>query len=138
MPAKDLFHRQAKQALIKDGWIITDDPLTIRYGDIDMYADLGAEKLIAAEKAGIKIAVEIKSFLESSAVSEFHKAVGQFIDYRIGLEESDPERLLYLAVPLDAYHAFFTKKLAQTVMQRYSINLMVFDVNKEEIVQWIK
>ena len=64
MPAKDVFHDVVKTALQKDGWTITDDPLYIRLGGaIDMYLDLGAEKVIAAEKAGRKIAVEIKSFL---------------------------------------------------------------------------
>ena len=138
MPAKDVFHEEAKNALIKDGWTITDDPLTIRYDDVEMYADLGAEKLIGAEKAGEKIAVEVKSFIEGSLVSEFHKAVGQFLDYRVGLEDSEPERTVYLAVPFDAYHTFFTKRFAQTVIQRFDIKLMIFDVNKEEIVQWIK
>ncbi|MFM9156343.1 MAG: element excision factor XisH family protein, partial [Dolichospermum sp.] len=28
MSTKDLFHQAVKQALIKDGWIITNDPLT--------------------------------------------------------------------------------------------------------------
>lgn len=30
MPAKDLYHEHVKNALIKDGWEITSDPLTIR------------------------------------------------------------------------------------------------------------
>jgi hypothetical protein len=48
-----------------------------------MSIDLAAEKLIAAEREGEKIAVEVKSFLErSSAISEFHTALGQFINYR--------------------------------------------------------
>lgn len=50
MPAQDIFHDSVKNALIKDGWTITDDPLYLDYGGIDMYVDLGAEKLIAAEK----------------------------------------------------------------------------------------
>ena len=138
MPAKDVFHDTAKNALIKDGWTITDDPLTIRYDDVDMYADLGAEKLFAAENAGTKIAVEVKSFVAMSFVSEFHKAIGQFLDYRVALEEIAPDRALFLGIPLDAYHAFFRKRFAQTVMQRFEIALMIFDVKKEEIVQWIK
>ena len=56
MAARDVFHEMVKQALIQDGWCITDDPLRIRYGGVDTYIDLGAEKLIAAEKADQKIA----------------------------------------------------------------------------------
>jgi hypothetical protein len=32
--AKDVFHQQVKNALIKDGWIITNDPLTIRISEV--------------------------------------------------------------------------------------------------------
>ena len=84
--AKDRFHQVVKTALIKDGWDVTHDPLQIKVGGVDMEIDLGAERLLAAERAGEKIAVEIKSFLTSaSAISEFHTALGQFINYRAAL-----------------------------------------------------
>ncbi len=82
MPAKDIFHDAVKNALIKESWTITDDPLYLEFGGVDMYVDLGAEKLIGAEKEGKQIAVEIKSFLQQSLISEFHNALGQFINYR--------------------------------------------------------
>ena len=81
MSAKDVFHQVVKTALQKDGWQITNDPLTISGGGVNLSIDLAAEKLIAAEREGQKIAVEVKSFLErSSAISEFHTALGQFIN----------------------------------------------------------
>ncbi len=83
MPEKDIFHDIVKNALIKEKWKITDDPLFIQYGGIDFYVDLGAEKIIAAEKEGQKIAVEIKSFVGTSIISEFHNALGQFMNYRL-------------------------------------------------------
>jgi hypothetical protein len=46
MSAKDVFHNAVKNALQKEGWIITDDPLFIRFGGINIYIDLGAEKVI--------------------------------------------------------------------------------------------
>jgi hypothetical protein len=96
MAAKDIFHDVVKIALQKDGWTITDDPLHIRLGGvIDMYIDLGAEKVIAAEKAGRKIAVEIKSFLGPSTLTEFHLALGQFMNYRYAIEDTEPDRVLY-------------------------------------------
>jgi len=59
MPAKDLYHDNVCNALIKDGWTITDDPLVLSIGTRSVYIDLGAEKLIAAERDNQKIAVEI-------------------------------------------------------------------------------
>jgi hypothetical protein len=35
MPARDKFHEAVKNALIKDGWQITADPLTIKFGGVD-------------------------------------------------------------------------------------------------------
>ena len=52
MPAKDKFHDVVKNALIKEDWKITDDPLTLEYGKRKMFVDLGAEKLFSAEKEG--------------------------------------------------------------------------------------
>ena len=48
MPARDIFHQNVRNALTKDGWTITDDPLTLQFGTTDVFVDLGAEKLIAA------------------------------------------------------------------------------------------
>ena len=73
-----------------------------------MYIDLGAEEIVAAEREGQKIAVEIKSFLGASSISEFHTALGQFFNYRLALEEKEPARILYFAVPLNTYDEFFT------------------------------
>ena len=137
MAAKDIFHDVVKIALQKDGWTITDDPLPIRLsGVIDMYIDLGAEKVIAAEKAGRKIAVEIKSFLGPSTLTEFHLALGQFMNYRYALADTEPDRVLYLAVPLDIYEAFFTLAFIQSVLRRSQLQLLVYDVGTEEITQW--
>ena len=74
MPAKDIYHDNIKNALIKDGWTITDDPYVIQWGRKDLFIDLGAEKLIAASQDGRKIAVEVKSFISPSPVSDLEKA----------------------------------------------------------------
>ncbi|WP_340627206.1 element excision factor XisH family protein [Nodosilinea nodulosa] len=39
MAAKDLVHDAVKRALEKDGWTITDDPLFLRFGGLEMYID---------------------------------------------------------------------------------------------------
>jgi len=99
MPAKDLFHDCVRHALIHDGWTITHDPLRLTWGDKDLYVDLGAERLMAAEKSGQRIAVEIKSFVGDSGVDDLEKAVGQYVLYRAVLAQREPERVLFLAVP---------------------------------------
>ena len=136
MPAKDIFHDAVTHALIKDGWIITDDPLYLDYGGVDMYVDLGAEKLIAAEKNQRKIAVEIKTFNRPSLISEFHGALGQFLNYRLVLENIEPEREIYLAVSEDVYEAFFTLVFTQKAIEKYQIKLIIYDIKQEVIKQW--
>ena len=139
MPAKDIYHDCVKNALIKDSWIITHDPYRLRYGIVDVYIDLAAEEAIAAEKEGRKIAVEVKSFVSGSNISEFHTALGQFLNYRIALESSDePERVLYLAIPKDVYQTFLRFEPAKIVVERYNILLIIYDVNQEVIEQWIE
>ena len=136
--AKDLFHNRVKIALQKDGWKITHDPYQLRYGVADVYIDLAAEEAIAAEKEGRKIAVEVKSFAGGSNISEFHTALGQFLNYRIAIEvSSEPERMLYLAVPTDTYQMFLRFEPAKTVIERYEIRLIVYNPTREAIDQWI-
>ncbi len=136
MAAKDVFHEAVRKGLEKEGWVITDDPLKLQVGGVEMYVDLGAEKIIAAEKDGEKIAVEIKSFIGPSNISEFHTAIGQFINYRVALEEQYPNRTLYLAVPLGTYQTFFSLQFIQTVIQRFEVKVIVYDPANEVIWQW--
>ena len=137
MPAKDLYHDTVKTALIKDGWMITDDPLKIEVGRRSMYIDLGAQKLLGAEKQGRKIAVEIKSFLAPSPVSELEKALGQYELYSLILEDEDPERLLYLAISDRIFEEFFSEELGQRVLQKKNLRVIVFEPTYQEILQWI-
>jgi hypothetical protein len=140
VPARDIFHHQVRQALCKKGWVITHDPYWIKLAGSDMnaYVDLAAERMIAAEKGDEKIAVEIKSFLGTSFLSDFHQALGQYLDYKIALRQKELERRLFLAVPIDVYQAFFTRPFVQTVCQEYELYLLTFDPQAEEICTWIK
>ncbi|NJR73799.1 MAG: fatty-acid oxidation protein subunit alpha [Scytonema sp. CRU_2_7] len=107
--AKDVFHQQVKNALIKDGWSITHDPLTIRISEaVKLQIDLAAESAIAAERDSEKIAVEIKSFIGDSDISAFHTALGQYLNYYQALEEQEPDRIVYLAIPSETYQDFFS------------------------------
>jgi len=137
MPAKDIFHNVVKKALVKQGWTITDDPLTLRTGGLNLYVDMGAEKLMTAEKNGEKIAVEIKSFIGKTYLAEFHQAIGQFIHYRMVLQEVEPERILYLAVPTNVYKDFFILPFTQNSVKTNQIKLIVYNTKTEEITKWL-
>lgn len=41
MSKRDLYHDAARTALEKDGWTVTDDPLDLTIGDVELFADLG-------------------------------------------------------------------------------------------------
>ena len=138
MPAHDRFHDAVRHALEKDGWTITHDPLHLRVGMVEYFIDLGAERLLAAEKNGERIAVEIKSFLGKSALTEFHAAFGQYLEYLVALEERQPDRMLFLAVPKDIYESFFEQAFIRHLAARYALKLLVFDEEDEVILAWKK
>lgn len=123
MSARDKFHNAVKQGLVKEGWVITHDPLRLEFGEEDRISiDLGAELVLGAEKAEQKIAVEIKSFLSDSAIFDFHLALGQFLNYRLVLEETEPDRILYLAVPIEAYDSFFFEICLKPLLRSIKLN----------------
>lgn len=138
--AKDKFHKEVCLAIEKEGWRITADPLYIKLGKIPIQIDLGAEKekIIGAEKEGLKIAVEIKTFGILSFISAFHEAIGQYIVYREALELINEERELYLAMPFDVFKTFGNEVLVKTVFEKNHFNILVYKPNNQEIVSWIK
>ena len=137
MPAKDIFHDAVKAGLEKEGWMITADPLWIEVEDSEGYIDLAAERVIAAQKGEQKIAVEIKSFVGKSQANDFHHALGQFLNYRLMLAEIEPDRTLYLAVPLDVYELFFGQWLPRKAVTQYDLKIIVYNPEKEVLVKWL-
>lgn len=137
MPAKDLYHDAVKAALIKDGWLILADPYRIQYKDVDLYADLAAERPIAAEREGQKIVVEIKRFVGRSPMTDFHNAVGQYAVYRSLIQATEPTYQLYLAIDDITYENFFTREGIAFIIRTSQIFLLVVDIDQQEIVQWI-
>ena len=136
MAAKDIYHQVVKIALEKDGWTITNDPLKLTIGSRSVYVDLGAEKLFAAEKEGRKIAVEVKSFINPSPVNDLENALGQYILYAKILEEQQPERVIYLAIPVNVFRDIFAEPIGQLLLRTTDLRLLVFDPRKEVIVEW--
>lgn len=136
--ARDTFHNAVRTALEKERWTITDDPLVFKTNAGNLAIDLGAEQnLLAAAQGNVKIAVEIKSFISGSPLSEWHTALGQFINYRDALADLEADRKLYLAVPLSVYSTFFQFQFIQQSVQRYSVALIVYDPTQQELTQWL-
>ena len=137
MPKLDFIHFSVKNALIKDRWEVTDDPYIIEYMKTRLYADLGAERPIAAERSGQKIVIEVKSFLGTSKFQDLKEALGQYDIYRYLLEETAPERKLYVAISNEAYQSFFSQAVIQLILDKHQLPLIIVDIEVEEIVKWI-
>ena len=138
MPQRDIYHDPVKNSLIKDGWTITHDPLTLPFGRRNIYVDLGAEALIGGEKNGRKIAVEVKSFLGVSETTELERALGQYVLYRFLLAREEPDRALYLAISEDAYAGIFSEPEGRELVVAQNLTILVFDPTKEVVVHWIE
>jgi XisH protein len=136
MPAIDQIHGAVRNALIKDGWTITHDPYVIRYEEVTLFADLGAERLLAVERGERKIVIEIKSFTGASPIHDLKVMLGQYDLYRGFLEAVAPERRLHLAVSDLAYQSLFTQKAVRLIVERYQLPLLVVNTEAEEIVTW--
>lgn len=137
MPRRDLYHFVVRNALETDGWLITDDPFSLKVGKKRLAADLGAERAIAAQRGLEKIVVEIKSFTGVSDVDDLEKALGQYTLYQRILEAQKIDRRLYLALPQFAYLNLFTIEIGQILIDSQALKLLVFDPDAEVILQWI-
>lgn len=136
--ARDRYHQNVRIALEKDGWSITDDPYFLMIGRRRGFIDLGAEReIIGAERNGEKIAVEVKSFLGGSDLDHFEDALGQFLVYLTALEDKEPDRKLYLAIPQTFHERFFDDPFFQKLAKRYDVKLLVYNEIENSIAAWI-
>jgi hypothetical protein len=138
MPRRDMYHYQIRRAVEKDGWTVTDDPMQITWEGKDYSPDLGAERLLAAQKGTEKIAIEIKSFIGQNFSFDFYEAMGQFDSYFFALADLEPDRKVILAISEVSYNKFFLKKYVQRLLVLKKIPVVVVDTDNEIIVQWIK
>lgn len=141
MPARDIYHNAVKAALIIDGWTITHDPYRIEYGGKDAYVDLAAERaqldvVLAAERGTTTIAVEIKTFTGLSVLTDLQQAIGQYLLYRTWMRQTDPQRLLYLAVDVETAAGVFAQEFGRIIADDVQIRLIVVDIDAERIVEW--
>jgi len=125
------------KALIADGWTITHDPLVLKWGTRDLFVDLGAERLIAADRGDEKIAVEIKSFRGPSDIRDLELALGQYVFYRSLMARGEPDRKLFLAISESVYNNTFNEPIARPPLEDLNVALLVFRPREERIIRWI-
>ena len=140
MSRRDDLHLPVKRALEKDGWTITHDPAVLYFRDLRMRADLGAERLLAGEKEGQQIVVEVKDFDGSSLAAELQRMIGQLELYQWALDEQAPARGLFLAVNRTVYDERIqsARSAFNAIVERKQIKLIIFDEVLEEVLQWIR
>lgn len=136
--ARDKFHQEVRTALEEDGWKITHDPLYLKVGQIPVHIDLGAEKVIGAERNGEKIAIEIKTFGLASFITALYEAIGKYIIYRIALEQMQSDRVLYLAMPAKVYTKFCNEPLVKIAFQRYEFKILLYKTDTKKEIEWVK
>lgn len=141
MPQRDATHH-----IIKEGWEITNHPYVISYGEQFLFIDLAAKldvlkgiagSFIGARRGGNQIAVEIKEFRGNSAIADLEQAIGQYVLYRLLLEQVDPDRELYLAVADTTFDGIFSEPIGELVMRELPMKLLIVDVEMVEVKRWI-
>lgn len=138
MPQRDTYHAAVRRALEREGWTITHDPLVLEAGAHNLYIDLGAERLLAAERGQERLAVEIKSFMGRSEIVDLEQALGQFLLYRSLLRRQEADRQLVLAVPSAVFETVLSSDVGRAVRDDYALALLVFDPDREVISQWLR
>lgn len=136
--ARDKFHQEVRIALENEGWRVTDDPLYMKVGNIPVHIDLGAEKLIGAEKGDEKIAVEVKTFGIPSFITALHEAVGKYIIYREALKQTNSDRVLYLAMPSNVYDLYSREPIVKNVFKSYDFKVILCKPETNKLVSWIR
>ena len=135
--ARDIFHFHVKEALVKDGWTITHDQWVLKGLTRKISIDLAAEKILVAERGTDKIAVEVKSFLGLSTLTDLYEALGKYEIYLEVLREKEPDRVLFVAMPITPYEDLVREPFIFNTLQRLDVKIIVFDIYEKVIVKWI-
>lgn len=131
MPARDKYHNTVIHALEKDGWLIVRQQVLITIGKRHLWLDL------KAERDGQSIYVEVKGFeTDYSLVDYLYASIGQCVTYLATIDHLKLGVPFYLAVPQKALNGILNEVIGQIAVQRAGIQLMRFDIEREEIVQW--
>lgn len=139
MPKKDNFHEVVKQALEKEGWKIINDPLFVpTEGGVNFFIDLGLEQVIGAAKDGKNIAVEIKSFDANTPIYSFYEILGQFLMYKMALEEQLQNWDLYIAISTLGLKKLDDAPIFSRAIKKYELKFIIFDPISATVIEWKK
>ncbi len=139
MPKKDAFHEVVKTALQKEEWITTYDPLFVpTKGGVNFFIDLGIEKIIGVEKNGINIAVEVKSFGGNNPMYTFYEILGQFLIYKMALQEQVKTWELYIALSDIGFKKLDNSPIFRRAISEYQLKFIIINPTSKSIVEWKK
>lgn len=136
--AFDKIHTDVRAALEKEGWVITQDPYIVPSGGINFRIDLESEKVLAAEKEGEQIAVEVKSLIGASLVYAFYPAFGQYLFYRDALKDEGIDQEVFMAISNISYFRIFRIPFLIRRIKQYNLKFIVVNTTEQKIVKWIK
>lgn len=136
--AKDKFHDIVKEALEKEGWLVTDDAFQPYAAQEPSMIDLESEPVILAEKEGEKIAVEVKSFTQAAIRMAFYEALGQYLGYSMAMKEVDVAQNFYLAISKEIRHHLEDYSIIKQSIKEQKVKLLIFDLATQKIIEWIK
>jgi len=136
MPASDSCEPQVINALAKAGWHLLKRHYAIRLGGASrgiVFADLLIEK-----NNQLVIVVEIKCFADVHILmDDLYHAIGQYIIYQNALALKPSSEPVVLALPENAYHQLMASSAIQNTFQNAKIKVVIIDLIREEVVQWI-
>lgn len=136
MPNKDRHHDVVINALQKSGWTIVDEQVYISVGETTetvrrLYIDIQAQR-----DDRVLVLIEVKA-LDISPVHELMELLGQYLVYREGLDYVEDDTPLYVAVTDTGYDLIIQHPLGQRTLTKNPVPLVIYNVDREEITQWI-
>jgi len=133
MPAIDRCQQNVVQALIKEGWQVSLKPYPLSASSRRVYIDLRATR----DNSEQLLLIEVKCFADSeTTLNDLYTALGQYLVYRSLLAQRGIEADLYLAIPTQIYHRVF-KTLVGDLVEQLSIRMILVDLARERIDQWL-
>ncbi len=89
------------------------------------------------DAAAVESPLKSRSFEATQQLLTQEQAIGQYVLYRLLLEQVDPERELYLAVADTTFDGIFSEPIGELVMRELPMKLLIVDVEAVEVKRWI-
>jgi hypothetical protein len=95
------------------------------------------DALSVLDVAVVESPLKSRSFEAIRQLLTQEQAIGQYVLYRLLLEQVDPERELYLAVADTTFDGIFSEPIGELVMRELPMKLLIVDVEAVEVKRWI-